>query len=96
MDLLGNILNRASNQSPLVKGVRAALLIDKADDFLKQKWGAQAEKHARALYVKNRILTIACLSSIMAQEIRMQEKQLLAWLNAGGGGVAVEKVRYLS
>ena len=31
------------------------------------------KKLAKAMYIKNGILVIACLSSIMAQEIKMKE-----------------------
>lgn len=96
MDSLANIFKCAPTQSPVIKGVRSAMLIEDVNTFLRDTWGAEAEKYAKAMYVKNKVLTIACLSSVMAQEIRMKEKSLLEKINGENGEKVVTKIQYLS
>jgi len=34
---------------------------------------------ARGMYLKDRVLTVACLSSVVAGEIKMREGELVDW-----------------
>ena len=96
MKSLGDILKNKRALSPFMKGVVAAAVVDSANIFIEENWGEQGKKLAKAIYLKNGILVIACLSSIMAQEIKMKESQLLAKVNAKSSTSAVKKIRYLS
>lgn len=93
---LGNILQNHQSKSPLVRGVQAAMAVEKANKVICEFWGEAGERYARALYVKNKILTIACLSSSMAQEIKLREKEIVNKLNELQGEKIVEKVRCLA
>lgn len=93
---LSNILQNHQTKSPLVRGVQAAMAVEKANQIIRDFWGEAGERYARALYVKNRILTIACLSSSMAQEIKLREKEIINKLNEFQGTKTVEKVRCLA
>lgn len=93
---LGNILQNSPSRSPLVKGVQAAMAIEAANNLITEFWGSAGTRYARALYVKNRILTIACLSSSMSQEIKLREAELIKRLNQSQGIKTIEKVRCLS
>jgi len=92
---ISNILDKNFQQkSGLAKQVTAALVCDEFDKLILEKWGDKVENKAKALYFKDKVLTIACLSSVMAQEIKLHEIELLDQLNAKFEGV-VERVRYL-
>ena len=93
---LGNILQSSPSRSPLVKGVQAAMAVEAANALIGEFWGEAGVKYARALYVKDRILTIACLSSSMAQEIKLREAELVKRMNQSQGIKTIEKVRCLS
>ncbi len=93
---LGNILQSSPSRSPLVKGVQAAMAVEAANGLLSELWGEAGARYARALYVKNGILTIACLSSSMAQEIKLREAELIKRMNQSQGVKTIEKVRCLS
>ena len=93
---LKNILQKNSSHSPLIKGVQAAMIIEATNSLIGEFWGEAGTRYARALYVKNKILTIACLSSSMAQEIKLREAELIKRLNQSVGLQIVEKVRCLS
>ena len=96
MDSLGALINLSKRSSPLVKGVQSALVLETVNDFIIKEWGEAGTKYARAMYIKNQILNIACLSSVMAQELKIKEKKLLQKIADTFGTEAVKKVRYLS
>ena len=78
------------------KGVEASLVVDEANKILTEMFGDEFKKFGRALYLKNRILAITCLSSIAAQEIRLNEQGIIAKLKNKFGIQAVERIRYLA
>lgn len=96
MKSFADILKSKGRQSPFIKGVLSAALVDNANIFIETNWGEGGKKLAQAIYVKNGVLVIACLSSIMAQEIKLKERQLLSKLNEKYSETPVKKIRYLS
>lgn len=96
MQTLGSLLNRPNQNRPLLKQVRAVMVVESANEFIAKTYGQGAENQARAVYLKNNILTIACLSSVLAQEMRLREKELLQTVGAKFGPEAIKKVRYLA
>jgi len=96
MKSLADILKNKGNKSPFMRGVLTAAAVDTANIFLEENFGENGKKLAKAIYIKNGILVIACLSSVMAQEIRFKEEQLKKQLNLRCGENTVKKVRYLS
>ncbi|OGH88172.1 MAG: hypothetical protein A3J93_00315 [Candidatus Magasanikbacteria bacterium RIFOXYC2_FULL_42_28] len=96
MQTLGSLLNRPNQNRPLLKQVRAAMVVEAANEFISKTYGQGAENQARALYLKNGILTIACLSSVLAQEMRLREKELLRAVSAKFSPDTIKKVRYLA
>ena len=95
MKSMGEILMGKGRKSPLMQGVLSAAAIDIANIFIEDYWGENGKKLAKAMYIKNGNLVIACLSSIMAQEIRMREAELLAKVNSKCGNSMARNVRYL-
>jgi len=93
---LGSILKNTASRSPIIRGVQSAMLVEMANDIIISMWGEAGKRYARALYIKNKILTIACLSSSMAQEIKIRERELIDNINKKSEGQVVEKVRCLS
>jgi hypothetical protein len=96
MKSLGDILKAKSNKSPFMHSVLCAGAIDMANIYIEELWGENGKKLAKAVYIKNGVLVIACLSSIMAQEIKIKETELLNKVNAKCGSMMVKKIRYLS
>lgn len=93
---LKDILKYSPKKSSVTRGILAAGAVDAANQFIYSKFGEPSKKLARAVYVKNQILVIASLSPIMAQEIKMQELQLIATINEKCGPSTVLKIQYLS
>jgi predicted nucleic acid-binding Zn ribbon protein len=86
--------NTIKQQKGLSSQVMAALVCEEFDKIVKEKWGEKGSTKVKALYLKDKILAVASLSSIMAQEIKMREKKILEILNTKFSG-AVERIRYV-
>lgn len=96
MKSMGEILMSKGKKSAFMQGVLSAAAVDMANIFIEEYWGENGKKLAKAMYVKNGNLVIACLSSIMAQEIRMREADLISKVNSKCGNSMVKNIRYLS
>ncbi len=79
MQSLGSIFNQ-HKKNPVLKKVQASLLVEKANDLLKEYLNHHPEM-AQAVYIKGHILAVACLSSVVAQELKLREMHLLRELN---------------
>lgn len=96
IDAIGDILRKRADKSALWRGVRASLVVEAANETLVAVLGAGAADYARAVYVKNGTLAIACLSSVAAQEIKINEQKIIAEINKRAGNTVVEKLAYLA
>ena len=96
MKSLGDLLKNNNLSSPLLIGVRAAQVVEEAQKILVKEFGDDISKYAAPAYYKNGVLTIACLSSSAAQEIKLRERNILLELNDKLKGPKIEKIRYLS
>jgi predicted nucleic acid-binding Zn ribbon protein len=90
-----NILSRRPDKSPLMRQVRAAMVLEMVKEFLIKEFGDKVLDKARPMYVKDKILNIACLSSVLSQEIRYKEQDILKLVNEEFGKNTVERVRYI-
>ena len=97
MKSLGEILKKQMKQQTTGwKHVEASMVVEKTNEILKEFFGAQSKRFAQAVYFKDRTISITCLSSVMAQEIRLNEKKIIVAINNKLGGQTVEKIRYLA
>lgn len=91
---IGKILTQLIKKKGLNRQIEAVLVIDKFHEIIKDIWGEDISEQAKALHLKDKKLTIACLSSVAAQEIRLHESEILEKLNKEFGDGMVEKLRY--
>ena len=96
MKSLANLLQRKKDQSPTWKGVEASLIVEEATKILVDILGVQVIQYAQPAYYKNLTLTFACLSSTVAQELKLNEKQIIERINDKFGKNTVKKVSYLA
>ena len=96
MDSIRSILGLHANQTPSLKKAEASLVVELANSVLAQFLGAEVKRFARAVYIKNGALTIACLSSKVAQEIKLNEKRFIESVNAKARKKIVLNLRYLA
>ncbi len=94
---LGDLLKQRIGQGHFSEKVTAALVCEEFDKILREVFGAELENNAKTMYLKDKILTVACLSPVVAQEIRIKEIQLLEKINDkfSGSNKTVERIRLL-
>lgn len=93
---ISKLISKKFGQSPLAKQVTAAMVCDEFNRLILDKWGEKIKDTARAMYLKDKILTVACLSPVVAQEIKMKEEELLKELKEKFGDGVVERLRLLT
>ncbi|MFH1789469.1 MAG: DciA family protein [bacterium] len=96
MKSINSIINAKQKISPIWRGVSAALVVDSANIILKRYFGSEITKRISAVHFKNQTLTLACLSSTSAQEIRLRETKILNELNEKFGLNTIKKITYLN
>lgn len=96
MKSLSDLLKQKSKDSPIWKGVSAALIVEQADKILIDVIGSEVKEYAKASHYKDCTLTFACLSSTIAQEIKLNEKNIIRRINQDFGKNTVKKIRYLA
>jgi predicted nucleic acid-binding Zn ribbon protein len=96
MKSFGDILNNQSFNSSVLRTVQAAVVIQAAETVFKQFFGEAILDYAKPAYIQNKVLIVACLSSSAAQEIRLKEQDIIAYIKQKVPTVQLEKIRYLS
>jgi hypothetical protein len=92
---LGKILEQKSPTNPMFRGINAAIVVEIANKALAEILGKGITDTAQAVFLRQETLTIACLSSIVAQEIKLYEAELVDRIHKETVAMAVKKVRYL-
>ena len=96
MQSIADLLKQKKNLSPLWRGVDASMIVEQANGIILNLLGPEAKNIVQAVYFKNAVLTLACLSSTTAQEIRLSEKEIIKKINNFCGAERVNKLRYLA
>ena len=94
---IGDTLQNKVNQNkPLQKQVEAGQIVEIAEEIFKDLFGAEEALHVKPLFLKNRTLTVTCSSSTVAQEIRLNQGEIVDRINEKMGKKEVDRIRYLS
>jgi predicted nucleic acid-binding Zn ribbon protein len=81
MQHIGNLLSKRIKQSGFSQQVKTSLIINEFNKVIKEVFGAEISKKIKPLYIKNGVLTAACLSSVMAQEINFKKAEIIETIN---------------
>lgn len=94
---LGDVLQHklAAVGNPLKHQVEAAQVVEYTQEALTELFGEDLSQHARPLFLKNRTLTISCSSSVIVQEIRLNQTSIVEKINEKFGKIEVDRIRYL-
>jgi len=88
-----DVMNKSIKEKGLGPKVEVTLILAEFDVIAKKIWDKQVAEDMKALYVKNKILNVAVLNSILAQEIKMREQLILAELKKKFGAHKVIGIR---
>jgi predicted nucleic acid-binding Zn ribbon protein len=78
-----------------MKGIKTSLIIEAAGLWLTTQWGQAALDEARVISLQDGLLTIACLSPALANEIKFREKALIDVLNEKFGPETVSRLKFM-
>src|SRR5262245_29639819 len=92
---LSKILEQKSSSNPMLRGVNAAMIVEVANKALADIFGQSIVDTAQAVFLRQETLTIACLSSTAAQEIKLHEAELVDRIHKETISQVVKKVRYI-
>ncbi len=76
-----DILKKNIRKNALEPQVQTSLIIVEFDNLIKSLWGLNYQKKIKPLYVKNKILTVACLNSVIIQVITLRKPELIDKIN---------------
>lgn len=93
---IDKIINKRFAKSPLKKEVTAALVCEEFDKLMLSVMGEKIENMARTMYLKDKVLSVACLSPVVAQELKMREGELIEKINGKMEDELVERLRLLT
>lgn len=89
------LLNKRLRQTGLSKNINTSLVIKEFEVLTERALGEKIYAKIKPLYIKNKILTVACLSSVMASELNIRKKQLIAQINKKLGSLALRDIRFI-
>ena len=82
MEHIKKFLAQRIKQSGFSQQVKTSLLIEEFNKLIIKIFGANLSKKLKPLYIKDNILTVACLSSVMAQEMNFKKAEIIEKINA--------------
>jgi len=91
-----NLLPQSIRRAGITKQIDANLTLHIYEKIAKDILGEEISRQTKPLYVKNNILTIACLSSLIMQELRYKEGELVERINKEMGSWVIKKLNYIS
>ncbi|MFA5210901.1 MAG: DUF721 domain-containing protein [Patescibacteria group bacterium] len=93
---LGNTIDQIFNKNnSLKKQIESAELIEKSKEVFEEFFGNELAHEIRPLFLKNRTLTVSCSGSVVAQEIRLNQADLVEKINLKIGTNEIDRLRYL-
>jgi predicted nucleic acid-binding Zn ribbon protein len=95
-EAIGKKLGKAIKKAGIQGEVEAALVCRKFDEIVKARWGEAMQDKVQAQHVKKKVLTVASLHSVMAQEIKLHEEELIEELNSHFETTPVKSLRFIT
>jgi predicted nucleic acid-binding Zn ribbon protein len=92
---LKNLIQQSVSRAGISKEVGAAVICNEFDKIMLEIFGDKAKNKVKAQYIKNGTLTVAVLSSVWGQEIKLHEQEILEKLQKKVGINKVVRLRFL-
>lgn len=93
---IGSLLWKSIRRAGMEEGVTAVLAIEEFKKILEQEFGEKIKNKVKILYLKKRVLYLSALSSIVVQEIRMNEDKFIKSLNKRFNKKIIDRLIFLA
>lgn len=94
MQSLKELLPKAVKNAGISRQIEAVQVVKIANEVITEFLGPAATQRAQAIYFKDKTVTVACLSSVLSQELHLAEKQIIDRINQRFDQVVVAKLRF--
>ncbi len=94
MQHIKSLLNKRVKENGIDKNVNISLIIEKFNQIIKSEFGDNIIKKLKPLYIKNRQLYVACLSSIVTQELVLNKQKIISSLNKEFPGTVIDDIKF--
>jgi hypothetical protein len=96
MQKIGNVMSSAfAGKSVFRKQVHASMVTVFCNELILGLWGKFGREQAKALHFKKNIITISAANSLIAQELKFKNNQLLRDLNKKFGPDMVKRIKII-
>lgn len=92
---LGNLLDDSVRRAKISPEIEATKAMGYFVQVARGIWGNEIADQIKPMYIKNQCLTVAVLSSVYAQDIRLRERQVVEQLNEKMKKTVVVKIKCL-
>lgn len=89
------LIPQALRRNKIEPQIEATLILEEFNKIAEKVWGNKIHEEAKALYVKDRVLTLAVLSSTVASEIRLNKNNIINSINEYFKREVVKDIRIL-
>ena len=94
---IGDALDGKIKNDPALKNTLEAVdVVEVSEQIFLDRFGESESVYVKPLFLKNRTLTVTCTSSSIAQEIRLNQADIVKEINEKVGSKEVDRIRYLS
>ncbi len=93
---LADALQKKLDSTPFKKQLESVEVVAVAELVLRELCAANLAEASKPWFLKNRTLTISCASSVIAQEIRLNQAEIVQKINEKLGKDKVDRIRYLA
>jgi hypothetical protein len=93
---LKTILHKNVKKAPIYRQLEAAQIIEIFHQYVRQAIPGHLSGQVKGLYVKNQILHVASLSSLLAQELRFKESEIIKIINTQMQRPVLKKIRFIA
>lgn len=89
-----DLLKKSLREAGIKNQVDTALVLDKASAVLEEIVGKNVAKKVQPMFVRNKSMNLACLSSVVAQEVKLHERQIIKKINSHFDRDLVERLSF--
>lgn len=92
---VGHLLPKSIKKAGIASQLDSVKILEEFNQVAKKVFGPEVMKKIKPLYLKNGTLAVACLSSVLGEKLKSQEKRVLVELNRPYKENVVERLRFL-
>lgn len=95
LEPIGLLLQHSVRKGGIETQVESSRVISDFHEELKKLFGPKILNRVQAKFLKNKVLSVAVLGSVLVNEIRLHQGQIIENINAKHKKILVERLRFL-